>query len=226
MWQHCRKLSNNTPKKVNSKRILLLLMTTMSLALLCAQTQKGKASYYSKRMTGARTSSGERLHHDSLTCAHRTYPFGTLLRVTNLNNGRDVVVRVTDRGPHGRGRIIDLSWAAAEELDIINHGVAMVRVEVVSGQDGIPYRREERSSEFDFELTQPEYPVKAWKNVTMPEKDHREAPRRVSTEEKTRTSSTTSSSKRTTQTQSAKKKTSKKKSAKKTSRHSKKGKRR
>ena len=158
-------------------------------------------------MTGARTSSGERLHHDSLTCAHRTHPFGTMLRVTNLNNGREVVVRVTDRGPHGRGRIIDLSWAAAKALDILDHGVAMVRVEVVSGQDGIPYRREETSSEFDFELTQPAFPVKNWKDVPMPDKNHKEVPGRVATEEKPRTPSTRVTPKRVT---AAKKKTGKK----------------
>ena len=98
--------------------------------------QRGKATYYSKRATGARTSSGERLHHDSLTCAHRTYPFGTKLQVTNLQNGRSVVVRVTDRGPFARGRIIDLSWRAAKELGILTQGVAMV--EVVRADDGTP----------------------------------------------------------------------------------------
>ncbi len=199
-------------------------MTTVSLVLLCAQTQKGKATYYSKRMTGARTSSGERLHHDSLTCAHRTHPFGTMLRVTNLNNGREVVVRVTDRGPHGRGRIIDLSWAAAKALDIIDHGVAMVRVEVVSGQDGIPYRHDETSSEFDFELTQPAFPIKNWKDVPMPDKNHKEAPGRVATEEKPRTPSTRVTTKRVT---TAKKKTTKKNAKKrKTSRRSTKSRRR
>lgn len=93
--------------------------------------QRGKASYYSKRATGARTASGERLHHDSLTCAHRTFPFGTMLKVTNPANGRSVTVRVTDRGPFGRGRIIDLSWGAAKELGILTQGVAMVSVEQV-----------------------------------------------------------------------------------------------
>ena len=108
---------------------------------LAAQTQKGKASYYSKRATGARTSSGERLHHDSLTCAHKTYPFGTMLKVTNPNNGKEIVVRVTDRGPYRRGRIIDLSWSAAKQLGILNHGVAMVKLEPLE----LP--------EIDFELT-------------------------------------------------------------------------
>jgi rare lipoprotein A len=68
--------------------------------------QKGKATFYSRKATGARTANGERLHHDSLTCAHRTYPFGTMLRVKNPANGKEVVVRVTDRGPFIKGRII------------------------------------------------------------------------------------------------------------------------
>ena len=75
------------------------------------------------------TASGERLHADSLTCAHRSYPFGTRLKVYNPANGRSVIVRVTDRGPFVRGRIIDLSWRAAKELDIISQGVAMVTVQ-------------------------------------------------------------------------------------------------
>lgn len=121
---------------------------------LHAQTQKGKASFYSKRATGARTSSGERLHHDSLTCAHRTYPFGTLLKVTNERNGKWVVVRVTDRGPHSRGRIIDLSHAAAKRIGIINQGVATVKVERYHDSN-IPYRLDEKDlPEIDFEVTE------------------------------------------------------------------------
>lgn len=102
---------------------------TICFTPLQAQQQKGKASYYSKRATGARTSSGERLHHDSLTCAHRTYPFGTLLKVTNPGNGKSVIVKVTDRGPFSRGRIIDLSYRAAKEIEMLGQGVAMVVVE-------------------------------------------------------------------------------------------------
>lgn len=94
--------------------------------------QQGKATFYSKRATGSKTANGERLHHDSLTCAHRTFPFGTMLHVYNPANGRSVIVRVTDRGPYVRGRIIDLSWRAAKELDIINQGVAMVIVQKAS----------------------------------------------------------------------------------------------
>ncbi len=94
--------------------------------------QQGKASYYAQKFHGRLTASGERLHKDSLTCAHRSYPFGTLLKVYNPANGRSVLVRVTDRGPYVRGRIIDLSWRAAKELDIISKGVAMVVVQKAS----------------------------------------------------------------------------------------------
>ena len=116
--------------------------------------QKGKATFYSKRATGARTANGERLHHDSLTCAHRTYPFGTLLRVKNPANGKEVVVRVTDRGPFVRGRIIDLSWRAAKELGIIAAGVAMVEIEKVTTQNGVPFRQTDDDTQLpDFEIT-------------------------------------------------------------------------
>lgn len=107
---------------------ILLFMLTISLTVL-GQIQVGKASYYSKRATGRMTASGDRLHHDSLTCAHRSYPFGTLLQVTNPSNGRMIVVRVNDRGPFVRGRIVDLSWAAAKVLGILSTGVANVIIE-------------------------------------------------------------------------------------------------
>ena len=90
--------------------------------------QRGKASFYSRQATGARTSSGERLHHNDFTCAHRTHPFGTKLRVKNLNNGKEVVVRVNDRGPFGRGRIVDLSWGAAKALGMLSQGVVDVEI--------------------------------------------------------------------------------------------------
>ena len=142
---------------MNINRIILAIIiaaTTHTAIPLRAQTQRGKASFYSKRATGARTSSGERIHHDSLTCAHRTYPFGTLLKVTNERNGKEVVVRVTDRGPHTRGRIIDLSHAAARRLGIIDQGVAMVRVQRYHDTN-IPYRPEpDDIPEMDFEVTE------------------------------------------------------------------------
>ena len=115
--------------------------------------QRGKASYYSRRATGARTSSGERLHHDSLTCAHRTYPFGTLLRVKNISNGKEVVVRVTDRGPHGRGRIIDLSLAAAKAIGMVQQGVAMVEVEEYKPTT-VPLRPDSIHHKMEFDISE------------------------------------------------------------------------
>jgi rare lipoprotein A len=125
-------------------RALLTLIALITLCLpLSAQTQSGKASYYAKNFNGRRTASGERLHRDSLTCAHRNYPFGTMLRVTNMLNGRQVVVRVNDRGPFHKGRIIDLSWAAAKELGMIAQGIAPVTVERLEEFD-IPFKPEEQ----------------------------------------------------------------------------------
>ena len=112
------------------KIILIITFALIGFTPLQAQKQqRGKASFYSKKLFGRMTASGERLHPDSLTCAHRSYPFGTKLMVYNPANGRSVIVKVTDRGPFVRGRIIDLSWRAAKELDIISKGVAMVIVQ-------------------------------------------------------------------------------------------------
>ena len=109
------------------RNVLFVAFTILGFISLHAQ-QRGKASFYSRRATGARTSSGERLHHNDFTCAHRTHPFGTKLRVKNLNNGKEVVVRVNDRGPFGRGRIVDLSWGAAKALGMLSQGVVAVEV--------------------------------------------------------------------------------------------------
>lgn len=88
----------------------------------------GQASYYGRKWNGRKTSSGEVFNTDSFTCAHRTLPFGTLLKVTNKKNGKTVVVRVTDRGPFVKGRIVDLSMAAAKQIDMIHSGVAPVEI--------------------------------------------------------------------------------------------------
>ncbi|WP_437881794.1 septal ring lytic transglycosylase RlpA family protein [Pseudomonas sp. LRF_L74] len=89
----------------------------------------GKASYYGKAHHGNRTANGERFDQNALTAAHRTLPFGSRVRVTNLNNDRSVIVRINDRGPYGRGRIIDVSKRAAEELGMIRSGIVPVRLE-------------------------------------------------------------------------------------------------
>ena len=118
-----------TPKWICLRLLLLAVFISHFLIFSFSQSQKGKASFYAKKFHGRKTASGERLHLDSLTCAHRTYPFGTKLKVYNPANGRSVVVKVTDRGPFVRGRIIDLSWRAAKELGIISQGVATVFVQ-------------------------------------------------------------------------------------------------
>ena len=113
----------------NKKIVFTTLTLLLGFTPLEAQTQRGTASYYAKSWTGSKTANGERLHHDSLTCAHKTYPFGTLLKVTNPSNGLSVIVKVTDRGPYVKGRIVDLSVRAAKELGIISQGIAPVIVE-------------------------------------------------------------------------------------------------
>lgn len=92
-------------------------------------TQVGTASYYSHRFNGRRTASGQRFDPASDTIAHRTLPFGTLVRVTNLNNGLSTTGTVQDRGPWTRGRIADLSPRIARQIDMLRSGVA--RVEIV-----------------------------------------------------------------------------------------------
>ena len=89
----------------------------------------GIASWYGAAHHGRRTASGEIFDMNAMTAAHRTYPFGTRVRVTDLATGRTVVVRINDRGPFVRGRIIDLSRAAAARLGIVQAGTARVRVE-------------------------------------------------------------------------------------------------
>jgi len=89
----------------------------------------GLASYYADRFHGRKTASGERYDMNARTCAHPTAPFGTRLRVTVLETGRSVVVTVNDRGPFVKGRVVDLSRAAARSLGIVERGLARVRVE-------------------------------------------------------------------------------------------------
>lgn len=93
---------------------------------------EGRASYYAHRFHGRKTASGERFSVQDFTAAHRTLPFGTTVRVTNLDNGREVVVRINDRGPYLRSRIIDVSPAAARELGLLERGTASVRIVAVN----------------------------------------------------------------------------------------------
>ena len=119
-------------------RLLCAAMLLSALAGCASQSgvidphgydQQGTASYYGARHHGKRTASGERFDQHALTAAHRQLPFGTRVLVTNLDNQRTVMVRITDRGPHTRGRLIDVSRAAAEQLGMIGSGTAKVRVQ-------------------------------------------------------------------------------------------------
>ncbi|UYV15103.1 septal ring lytic transglycosylase RlpA family protein [Porphyrobacter sp. ULC335] len=93
---------------------------------------RGSASYYAAKFHGRRTASGERFDNGEMTAAHRTLPFGSLVRVTNPANGRSVVVRINDRGPFTRGRLIDVSRAAAEELGMVSRGHADVELALIA----------------------------------------------------------------------------------------------
>ena len=94
-------------------------------------TQEGKASYYSNKLHGRKMANGQPYHRKKLTAAHRTLPFGTKVKVTNLQTNKSVKVKITDRGPFVKGRIVDLSEAAAKRLDYIDEGIAPVKVKVV-----------------------------------------------------------------------------------------------
>lgn len=91
----------------------------------------GMASYYGKAFAGRRTANGERFNPAHMTAAHRTLPFGSKVKVTNKRNGRSVVVRINDRGPFAKGRVIDLSRAAGAELGLLGPGHAPVKLELV-----------------------------------------------------------------------------------------------
>lgn len=109
------------------------------VVFFCAKAQKGslielkgRASYYAEDFHGKRTASGERFDIHKFSAAHRTLPFGTKVKVTNLKNGKAVILKINDRGPHVKTRIIDLSKAAAKVIDLMRYGAARVSIEVVS----------------------------------------------------------------------------------------------
>ena len=121
------------------KTILRLLFTLLLAAFwglgLHAQ-QTGVASYYGKGFHGKKTSSGERFDMYAMTCAHRTLPFGTWVNVRDVRTGKEVRVRVTDRGPFSKGRIVDLSYGAAKHLGVVGRGVARVELTVLPKGNG------------------------------------------------------------------------------------------
>jgi rare lipoprotein A len=115
-----------------SKSILLALMIIMVGAgnTLAAKVIEGQASYYSDKLDGNKTASGEPYKKNKLTAAHRTLPFGTKVKVTYLKTGKSVEVVINDRGPHSKGRIIDLSGAAAKKIGLKEDGHGKVKLEI------------------------------------------------------------------------------------------------
>lgn len=120
------------------KRQLLFILLLIFLATSCHRkmvpgasvsgSETGMASYYSESYNGKKTANGEIYHSSDYTAAHKTLPFGTKVKVTNLNNGKSVKVRVNDRGPFIAGRIIDLTRTAAQKLDMVTAGVVKVKI--------------------------------------------------------------------------------------------------
>jgi len=113
-----------------------LLLSSLVLLTACgggrnAFTQSGKASYYADKFNGRKTASGTTYRPGRRTAAHNTLPFGTVVRVTNPSNHRSVKVTITDRGPHVKGRVIDLSRKAARKIGMLDAGVAPVQLKVV-----------------------------------------------------------------------------------------------
>ncbi len=131
-----------------AKLIAITVLCTVA-TVAKAQTYTGKASYYGAGFHGRKSASGTVYNMYKYTCAHKTLPFGTKLKVTNLKNGRSTVVEVTDRGPYVKGRIIDLSKVAAAELDMVKSGVAKVRVEVI--------KKEHSNNRAQLILSEPEH---------------------------------------------------------------------
>jgi len=112
--------------------VWLALLSLPSLASHPGQVQTGIASYYHDGLHGNRTASGQIYDKGKMSAAHKTLPLGSRVRVTDTRTGKSIVVRVNDRGPFVKGRIIDLSRRAAKELGIIRRGIAPVKVEVLS----------------------------------------------------------------------------------------------
>ena len=143
------------------KRLLLLFSFHFLLTVSFAQVQTGKASFYADKFEGSPTASGEKYKHGTLTAAHKSLPFGTRVKVTNLANNEEVEVVINDRGPYVENRVIDLSKSAAEKLGFVNQGLAEVRIEVLDAGDGktsdpaktIDHVLVEEKEFYDFEIS-------------------------------------------------------------------------
>lgn len=127
-------------RKVNKKSNFILLLIAILINVSINAQELHNVSYYNNKFNGRKTASGQIYNSKKYTCAHKTYPFGTLLKVKNLKNGKEVIVTVNDRGPHIKGIILDLSYTAAKDLGIIKQGIAKVEINVINPfKDDIVY---------------------------------------------------------------------------------------
>jgi len=119
-------------------KLVLILLSVLLLPTLPAWGETGYASWYGGKFQGRQTASGEIFDTNKLTAAHKSLPFGTVVEVTNLDNGKNIEVRINDRGPFVEGRIIDLSRAAATKIGMMSTGIAPVKVEIVRSASSSP----------------------------------------------------------------------------------------
>lgn len=164
------RLSVYNGKRKTCLRTMVLLMLCVAASMVGEECKaqllsKGKASYYHDDLHGRKMSNGEVYHRDSLTCAHPNLPFGVMLNVRNMRNGKEVVVEVTDRGPFTKKYILDLSRAAASRLGILGRGYAPVEVSLYV-PNVPPFRFEEEETvlpepEWDYTIIDI-YPDPVW----------------------------------------------------------------
>ena len=156
----------------NCLSIMLLLLLGANTHVFAEKqdTIIGKASYYSDKLHGRTMSNGRPYHRDSMTCAHLKFPFGTMLKVKNPLNEKEVIVTVTDRGPYSKRYIVDLSRAAAKELGLIHRGWAMVEITPYIPQK-VPYKLKQalpEIPELNIEYSPIAiYPDPAWKDDSI-----------------------------------------------------------
>ena len=144
------------PRRFFKKSLLAAVLIIFAAPLFADYVYKSEAvaSFYADKFHGRKTSNGETFNMYALTAAHKTLPFNTKVVVTNLANGKNVTVRINDRGPFVRGREIDLSKAAAEKLDMIKSGTAKVKLTIISGtQNTSPWKlNENKNKTWDIQL--------------------------------------------------------------------------
>jgi len=142
------------------RRSSCTLLLNLLIIGVYGQVQSGKASFYADKFEGSPTASGEKYRHNRLTAAHKSLPFGTRVKVTNITNNKSVEVVINDRGPWVENRVIDLSRSAAEKLDFVNQGLADVEIQVLDAGDGkqsdptktVQHVAVEENEFYDFEI--------------------------------------------------------------------------